>query len=266
MIFNWLKARRRKEILEQPFPGAWRRIMDAMVPYYGCLDQDEKIQLEQLVQVFLEEKDFEGCGGLELNDTIRVTVAAQACVLLLGLEHDLYQKLDSILLYPSTVVTPETGVRVFAGMPQISENPVPISGQAFMRGPVILVWDAVKQGAKHADGHNVVYHEFAHIIDMYDGRVDGTPLLSSRKQYRAWAQICTKEFFSLKEQSNKGKKTFLNAYGATNEPEFFAVATEYFFERPLELKEKHHSLYTLLAAFYNQDPAARFLAKRTSAE
>lgn len=259
MIFNWLKARRRKEILEQPFPDEWRQIIDKMVPYYGYLDHNERTHLEQLVQIFLEEKDFEGCGGLELNDTISLTVAAQACVLLLGLEHDLYRKLDSILIYPSTVVTPETGASVFAGMPQIAENPVPVLGQAFMRGPVILVWDAVKQGAKHPDGHNVVYHEFAHIIDMYDGRADGTPMLSSKKHYRRWAQICTKEFLNLKERSERGKKTFLNAYGATNEPEFFAVATEYFFEKPVKLKEKHNSLYNLLAAFYNQDPAAKFL-------
>lgn len=257
MIFKWLKERRRQEIIKTPFPDAWRQILTEMVFHYNHLNSDEKIHLEQMIQVFIEEKSFEGCGGLEITDTIRVTISAEACMLLLGLGHDLYKKLDSILVYPSTVVTPEVAASVFSGITEVTGDGTPILGQAFMGGPVILVWDAVKQGARHPDGHNVVYHEFAHIIDMYDGRADGTPMLSSRKQYKRWAKICTKEYFKLKERSKQGKKNFLNSYGATNEPEFFAVATEYFFEKPVKMKEKHPSLYQLLQEFYNQDPSAR---------
>lgn len=257
MIFKWLKERRRKEILKTPFPEEWRQIIESRVFHYQYLNQEEKHHLEQMIQVFVEEKNFEGCGGITLTDEIIITISSEACMLLLGLGHNLYKKLDSILVYPSTVVTPETSASVFSGITEISRDSTPILGQAFMGGPVILVWDAVKQGAKHPDGHNVVYHEFAHIIDMYDGRADGTPLLSSKSQYKKWAEICTREFTELKERSRRGKKSFLNSYGATNEPEFFAVATEYFFEKPVKMKQKHPSLYTLLQSFYNQDPAAR---------
>ena len=261
MIFAWLKARKRKEIVKQEFPEAWRAILHEMVSHYKYLNDKDQDHLEKLIQVFIAEKNYEGCNGLEITDTIRVTIAANACMLLLGLSHDLYKNLDSILVYPSTVVIPESRVSMFSQSPSVTRNEVAILGQAFMRGPVILIWDAVKRGAKHPErGHNVVYHEFAHIIDMYDGKADGTPILSSRDQYKKWAKICTKEFFLLQERSKKGKKTFLDKYGATNEPEFFAVATEYFFDKPVKMKKKHPSLYTLLQGFYNQDPAGR--AKR----
>lgn len=258
MIFAWLKARKRKKIVEQEFSQNWRVILQEMVSHYNYLGEPDQDHLEKLIQIFIAEKNFEGCNGLEITDTIKVTIAAQACMLLLGLSHDLYKKLDSILVYPSTVVIPESRVSMFSQSPNITRNEVAILGQAFMRGPVILIWDAVKLGAKHPErGHNVVYHEFAHIIDMYDGKADGTPILSSKGQYKKWAKICTKEFFLLKERSQAGKKTFLDEYGATNEPEFFAVATEYFFDKPKKMKKKHPSLYTLLQNFYNQDPASR---------
>lgn len=257
MIFKWLRERRRERITQQPFPALWYQVLLDNVHHYHFLDDEERDHLEKMIQVFIAEKNFEGCGGLELRDEVKVTIAAEACLLLLGLGHDLYRKLDSVLVYPSTVIPPESKVSVFAGITGISRDEVPVLGQAFMRGPVILVWDAVKFGARKADGHNVVYHEFAHIIDMFDGRADGTPLLSSKDHYRKWARICTEEFFTLQEQVSKGKKTFLDGYGATNEPEFFAVATEFFFERPREMKERHSSLYALMQSFYNQDPANR---------
>lgn len=258
MIFAWLKARRRKEIVKQEFPKNWRVILQKMVSHYSYLNEHDQDHLEKLIQIFIAEKNFEGCGGLEITDTVKVTIAAEACMLLLGLSHDLYKKLDSILVYPSTVVIPESRVSMFTQSPEVTRNEVAILGQAFMRGPVILIWDAVKLGAKHPErGHNVVYHEFAHIIDMYDGKADGTPILSSRNQYKKWAKICTKEYFLLKERTQKGKKTFLDSYGATNEPEFFAVATEFFFDKPVKMKKKHPSLYSLLQGFYNQDPASR---------
>jgi Mlc titration factor MtfA (ptsG expression regulator) len=227
------------------------------------LDDAERSELQATMQVFLEEKQWEGCGGLELTDEIRVTIAAQACLLQLGLPHDYYRNVESILVYPSTVVPPERHPGVFELVGDPIAASIPIMGQAFARGPVILVWDAVLHGARHPEqGHNVVYHEFAHKLDMLDGAADGTPLLADRDQFAEWVAVCSAEFLRLRSLAEKGHKTFLDAYGATSEAEFFAVATEEFFDRPLALQKHVPKLYHVLSAYYRQDPAGR--AHRTS--
>ncbi len=257
-MFHWLRDHRRKEILKKPFPVQWREILENMVVHYGFLNSDEKTHLEQLVQVFMAEKNFQGCNELEMTDEIRVVISAEACMLLLGLSHDLFRKLITIFVYPSTVVTAPARGGVFTQSPLIERQRTAILGQAFMRGPVVLVWDAVKKGARHPEtGHNVVYHEFAHIIDMADGTVDGTPELHSRDQYKVWAEVFSKEFLDLRKRSEKGKNTFLDPYGATNEAEFFAVATEYFFDKPVKMQKSHKALYDVLSGFYMQDTAKR---------
>ncbi len=258
-MFKWLEHHRRKEILKSPFPAEWRKILEDRVVHYSFLNSDEKKHLEQLVQVFIAEKKFEGCNGLEITDEIRVVISAEACMLILGLPHDLYRKLVSILVYPSTVFTPPPRAGLFVTQ-SMAVEPVqtPILGQAFRQGPVILVWDAVKREARHPEsGHNVVYHEFAHYLDMLDGVADGTPGLHSREQYKIWAKVFSEEFFKLRDKAKKGKKTFLDPYGAKNEAEFFAVATEYFFDKPIQMQRKHKALYDVLAGFYLQDTAER---------
>lgn len=232
--------------------------MTAMVVHYSYLDEGEQQSLEQLVQIFIAEKNFEGCGGLQLTDEIKVVVAAQACLLVLGLPPFQYLRLDSILIYPTTVTVPPKRVSMFEGAPMIVPDQHAILGQASLNGPVILVWDAVQRGARHPEqGHNVVYHEFAHILDMRDGTADGTPELHTRDLYRQWVTICTKEFFKLKKQVEKGKKSLLDSYGAIHEAEFFAVATELFFDRPLRMQDEYPQLYELLTAYYRQDTALR---------
>ena len=257
-MFHWLKDYRRKEILKEPFPAKWREILEKRVTHYSFLNSDEKIHLEQLVQVFIAEKKFEGCNGLEITDEIRVVISSEACLLILGLPHDLFRQFVTIIVYPSTIITPLSKVGVFTQCPFFERPGIAISGQAFKRGPVILVWDAVKRGARHPEtGHNVVYHEFAHILDMFDGTADGTPELHSRDQYRIWAKIFSEEFFELRSKAEKGKKTFLDPYGAENEAEFFAVATEFFFDKPVKMQKNHKALYDVLAGFYLQDTAER---------
>ncbi len=256
--FNWLRGHHRQEILKTPFPPEWRQLLTKLVVHYSYLAAEEKTTLEQMVQVFVAEKNFEGCNGLEMTDEIRVVIAAEACLLILGLPHDLYRKLLSILIYPSTVVVPRAKEGVFTQSPLVERPELAISGQAFMRGPVILVWDAIKRDARHPElGHNVVYHEFAHILDMLDGVADGTPELDSREQYQQWAEVFSAEFRNLRTLSKRGQPTFLDAYGATNEAEFFAVATEYFFDKPVTMQETHLALYDVLGGFYRQDPAER---------
>lgn len=262
-MLHWLKDHRRKEILKEPFPVKWKEILEQRVIHYSFLNSDEKIHLEQLVQVFIAEKSFEGCNGLEITDEIRVVISSEACLLLLGLRHDLYRQVVTILVYPSTVVIPPSKVGVFIQNPFFERPKTAISGQAFMRGPVILVWDAVKRGARHPEsGHNVVYHEFAHILDMLDGAADGTPGLHSRDQYRIWAKVFSEEFLELRSKSKKGEKTFLDTYGAKNEAEFFAVATEFFFDKPVKMQRTHKALYDVLAGFYRQDTAERELRSK----
>ena len=261
-MFHWLRDHRRTELRERPFPPEWETLVAANVAHYRMLNNLDRTELCALTQVFLEEKQWEGCGGLDLTDEIRVTIAAQACLLLLGIPHDYYRNVESILIYPSTVVLPERQPGVFERIDGPVEASVPLLGQAFTRGPVILVWDAVLRGARHPEkGHNVVYHEFAHKLDMLDGAADGTPILIDRDRLAEWVAVCSREFLRLRRLAETGQKTFLDAYGATNEAEFFAVATEEFFDRPLALQQHAPDLYDVLRAYYNQDPAERVVRR-----
>ncbi|THB77039.1 MAG: zinc-dependent peptidase, partial [Desulfobulbaceae bacterium] len=231
-MFNWMKKIRRKRVFKTEFPSSWRNFLNDHVAHYHYLSTEEQEKLEKLIQFFIAEKNFEGCGGLEMTDEIKVVISAQACLLVLGLPPFQYAELDSVLVYPSTVKIPAQKSGFFDSTPGIVPGGQPILGQAWLRGPVILVWDAVVRGARHPErGHNVVYHEFAHILDMRDGSADGTPVLHSRADYNQWVEICSREFLRLKKQREKGKKSILDQYGAVHEAEFFAVATELFFDR-----------------------------------
>lgn len=257
-MFTWFKKRRRKKILQEPFPTHWREILNETVIHYSFLAQEEKTQLEQLIQFFIAEKNFEGCGGLDLTEEIKVVISAQACLLVLGLPSFQYHDLESVLVYPTTVTLPQSRQSFFDSTPTIVPDTQQILGMASMRGPVILVWDAVIHGARNPEhGHNVVYHEFAHILDMRDGSADGTPELYNRKLFQDWVEIFTREFLRLQREVENGRKTVLDPYGAIHEAEFFAVATELFFDRPLKLQKEIPDLYDVLTAYYRQDTAAR---------
>lgn len=260
-MFHWLRDSRRSETRNIPFPSEWEVYVRANVPHYNLLNEAERAELHATIQVFLDEKEWEGCGGLELTDEIRVTIAADACLLQLGLPHDYYRNVESILVYPSTVMIPEHQPGVFERVENPMDGNTPILGQAFAHGPVILVWDAVLHGARHPEqGHNVVFHEFAHKIDMLDGAADGTPPFAESEQLAKWVAVCSSEFQRLRALADKGHKTFLDSYGAKNEAEFFAVATEEFFNRPIILLEHAPDLYHVLSSYYCQEPAERMHA------
>jgi Mlc titration factor MtfA (ptsG expression regulator) len=240
--------------------------MQRNVAHYRWLDPDEAKRLRDLVRVFVAEKHWEGCGGLVLDDEIRVTIAAQACMLILGLPDDSYRRVATILVYPSTVVLPERHLGAFEVPLAPVSGPLPILGEAQRRGPVVLVWDAVERTGRHPErGHNVVYHEFAHKLDMLDGRADGTPPLHDRAEIERWASVCAREYLALRKQVAQGESSLLDGYGATNEAEFFAVATELFFDRPRALRARHADLYQILQRYYRQDPAAREMHRPDSA-
>ncbi len=257
-MLNWFRERRRKKILQAPFPLEWRKIVTRGVQHYSYLDEQEQQRLRQLIQIFIAEKQFEGCGGLQINDEIRVVIAAQACLLVLGLPPSQYLQLESVIVYPTTVTIPPSKQSIFSQGGMIVPDGQAILGQAFLRGPVILVWDTVQQNARHPEqGHNVVYHEFAHVLDLRDGAADGTPILQNSTLYRAWVETCSREYASLKDKTLKGQKSLLDYYGSINEAEFFAVATELFFDRPLRMQKELSELYKVLSEYYRQDTAAR---------
>jgi len=203
----------------------------------------------------MEEKQFEGCDGLVITDEIRVAIAAQACLLLLHRDTDYYPDFKSILVYPSTYYS-----RITEEDEQAAQG---LAGQSWLRGPVILAWDSVLGGVSNpSDGHNVVFHEFAHKLDEENGLADGVPPLCVKctppeqlSRYRSWAQILSKEYAELCQATQAGQKSVLDEYGATNPAEFFAVVTECFFEKPRPLRQQHPALYDELKRFYQQDPA-----------
>jgi Mlc titration factor MtfA (ptsG expression regulator) len=258
-MFHWFTERRRRHLLEQPFPAAWAEILERDVTVLRRLDPSLHQRLRDLTQVFIDEKHWEGCGGLELTDEHRVTIAAQACLLLVGVNnHDLFSEAVSILVYPSTVVIPRRAQRVFEVPPTAPELETPILGQAFKAGAVVIAWDRARAGAQDHDGHhNVVLHELAHEIDMHDGPIDGTPPLPDETRRRAWIAACEPAFLELRAAVARGEHTFLDAYAATNEAEFFAVATESYFTRPRAMAHAMPALFAVLRDFYQVELAPR---------
>jgi Mlc titration factor MtfA (ptsG expression regulator) len=253
-MLAWLRRRRRDAIRHREFPAEWRAIIEKNVPYVAQLPPADREELFGHVQVFLAEKHFEGCGGLQITDEVRVTIAAQACVLLLHRQTDDYPNLESILVYPSTYVVPG-GRRRPDGL--IEDGPQARLGESWTRDLVVLAWDNVLSGAADIhDGHNVVLHEFAHQLDQESGAGDGAPPLPRRSMYVAWARVLGHDFDELVRETQHHHREVLDQYGATNPAEFFAVATETFFEKPLQLRTKHPELYRELQEFYRQDPAA----------
>jgi Mlc titration factor MtfA (ptsG expression regulator) len=257
-MFHPFIDRRRKKLTQAPFPSLWEDIIRRNVAHYCMLEDAERDHLRGLIQVFIAEKNWEAAGGLELTDEIRLTVSAQACLLLLGLPHNYYQNVLSIIVYPSTVVPPQRQPGFFESTLAPLKVAQPIIGQAFRQGPVIIIWDAALRSSRHPEfGHNVIYHEFAHKLDMLNGAADGTPPLRDRAEYRDWVQTCSREYLRLKNDTQMGRESFLDAYGATNEAEFFAVATEQFFDQPQLMIKHAPDLYRVLKEYYRQDPAER---------
>jgi len=244
------RQQKRRALLSIPFPPEWSAILKENLPPYQKISTQLQQQLHEYIRIFISEKSFEGCGGLTLTDEIKVTIAAQACMLLLNRKCDCYPKLYSVLVYPSTYVA---STRNSSDL-HPTDSSVRL-GESWKHGTVVLAWDSVKGGALNfQDGHNVAMHEFAHQLDQEDGRADGAPILEIRSAYSAWSQVFSKEYEMLMHKTMKGKKGVMDKYGATNPAEFFAVATETFFEKPAQLKKKHPELYHELQGFYKVNP------------
>lgn len=254
-IFHPLRNRRRKALDLLPFPRAWSAIIEKNVPYCLALHPDELRHLEGLIKVFVSEKHFEGCSGFIITDEVKVTVAAQACLLLLNLTHNYYDQLVSILIYPASFNFKQEQRHAIG---TVSESELPASGLSSSVGVVVLSWpDAIDGSLNPGDGINVVLHEFAHQLDQLDGRMNGAPLLKSAAMYREWCKVLSAEYAQLREDVAGQRNSLIRAYGATQPAEFFAVVTEIFFEQPIQLQHEHPELYEEFKAYYCQDPAAR---------
>jgi len=247
------RSRRRARLRETPLGESARELIERRVAWFRRLPAEDRRELEGLVQIFLAEKRFEGCAGLVVSDEMRLVIAVQACILLLGRGADVYPGLVTILVYPHAYVAQQ--ITHHGGI--VTETESVRIGQSWRQGSLVLAWDHVSADAADVhDGHNVVFHEFAHALDMEDGAADGIPPLPSRSRYIAWARVLGAAYADLVEQVHRQHASVLDAYGATDPAEFFAVATECFFERPLALERTYPALYGELRHFYHRDPAA----------
>ena len=256
MVFGWFRKRRRKRLIASPFPQEWERILEADFALWPALTESEQTKLRQAIQIFVAEKNWEGCGGLELTDAMRVIIAAQACLLGLGLDELYFDHVKSILVYPDAYRVPDAQsssnwIQIEGGSPRM--------GEAWWRGPVILSWKHALAGAREeTNGENLVLHEFAHQLDMLNGRtVDGTPPLENQEQLDRWIETMTEAYETLTHHCRHGQPSVMSYYGTTNVGEFFAVATESFFSEPVDFRIEFPDVYDRLVEFYKQDPVKR---------
>jgi hypothetical protein len=245
---------RLRRALARPFAPEWRRILEANVGAYPGMDGALQAQVHKLVQQFLHQKKFVGCAGLEIDDTIRVTIAGQASLLLLNRPSRVFPDLTTILVYPSAFMTARKQVDE-AGV--VSDTPQHLLGESWGDGRVVLSWDHVLHGGQNwTDGQNVVLHEFAHQLDSESGSNNGAPYLGGRTRYQDWSQVLGRDFEHLRADALYRQPSVLDHYGATNPAEFFAVATETFFEKPYQMAERHPELFAQFEQYYRVDPRA----------
>jgi Mlc titration factor MtfA (ptsG expression regulator) len=243
---------RRRRLRQRPFPAEWRQHLRRGVPYLQSMPVDLQLQLKQHIQVFLAEKPFIGCAGLEVTDAMRVTIAAQACLLLLNRRTGYFPELRQVLVYPGAFVVDKEHVDESGVVQDVREV---LAGESWSQGQVILSWEDVVDGAAVPDdGRNVVIHEFAHQLDQENGPANGAPRLPNRAAHERWARVLGAEFAVHQRHVRKGWPTLIDGYGATDPAEFFAVASEVFFEQPRRLADEHAALYGELRAFYKVDP------------
>ena len=245
------RNKRRAELMSKDISSKQKVFIEKNLPLYHRLPEELKMQLHGLVNVFLAEKTFIGCGGQEITDEVRVTIAAQACMLLLNRTPRFFPRLKTIYVYPHTYVA--KGVIYDGGI--VVEGKSARLGESWQHGPVVLAWDSITGGARNVqDGQNVVLHEFSHQLDQEDGDADGVPILDNRSSYRTWAAVLGEEYDTLQDQTEHRRRSVIRHYGATNPAEFFAVATETFFEKPNQMHKKAPDLYEELKSYYKLDP------------
>jgi len=248
---HWREYQRNK-VRSTPFQKQWRKIIQQRMPYFRQMPADLQLQLKQHIQVFVAEKEFIGCNGIKITDEIKITIAAQACLLLLNRKTDYYPKLKTILVYPRAFLK-EQSQRGADGVEFTKK--VALSGESWGFGKIVLSWEDSLHGAELPnDGHNVVIHEFAHQLDQENGNANGAPILGRGQNYQCWSAIFSQQFEILRKQAAAGIPSIFDYYGATEPAEFFAVVSEVFFERSKQFHQEHPALYKQLTNYYKVDP------------
>ncbi|WP_332854127.1 zinc-dependent peptidase [Duganella sp. S19_KUP01_CR8] len=242
---------RLRRVLAQPLPAEAQAILQRNIPVYRRMAPDLQQQLQRMVVQFLHQKKFIGCEGLEVSDEMAVTIAGQACLLLLNRPSKVYPALHTILVYPSAFVAQRAEIGP-GGV--VTPGHHSMLGESWDDGRVILSWDDVISGPGR--GHNVVLHEFAHQLDSESGRANGAPYLGNPASYREWSEVLERDFHNLRHSAMYRQHSVMDHYGATNPAEFFAVATETFFEKPYQMAEHHAELYAEFLKYYRVDPRA----------
>jgi MtfA peptidase len=255
-MFTWWRNRRRRKLLDEPFPAWWEAILKRNVAHYELLMPAQQRDLQDITRILISEKRWEGCNGLTVTPEMQVTVAAQAALLLLGIKHDYFQRVSSIVLYPSHFSTPNPE----DDWEDDELSDTMLSGQAVYRGPVILAWDEVIRESRHPeDGFNVVIHEFAHQLDFYDYEINGTPPLATQELADRWAKVMQAGYEQHVQTLRSGQETFFTQHAADDETEFFADASEAFYCRPHDLHAFDQDIFELLASYYQVDPRKWFV-------
>jgi Mlc titration factor MtfA (ptsG expression regulator) len=250
LIAREVRARRRAAQSNRPFNPEWRTLLEHSLPLYGRIPPALRLRLEPIVRRFLSDVDFVGCQGLEVTDEMRLIIGLQACLLIVERDPRAYESMRSVLIYPDEFVVAdadedESGV--------VTEGEQVLSGQTVDTARVVLSWRDVQKAGVEGDVYNVVLHEFAHYLDhTMDGALTDTS--SRRKAFEAWHGVLAREYEALCAALERGDDTLIDPYGAEHPAEFFAVATETFFEEPGEMRRRHPQLYGELRRFYGLDP------------
>jgi MtfA peptidase len=248
---GWIRSWRRRRVLAKHRidPALWRRVVSKLHFLRG-LDAAQTRRLQELALLFLAEKQFVGARGQVLDDAIRLSIAAQACLPILELGLDWYQGWTGIVIYPHDFRVRRSEMDEGGVVHEWDDE---LAGESWPGGPVILSWDA----AQHDERANVVIHEFAHKLDMRSGEADGVPPLPEGMERKAWGAALARAYGSFCDAVDRGRDSWLDPYAAEHPSEFFAVLTEAFFEAPNETRRRYPEMYEQLRRFYRQDPAQR---------
>jgi len=260
MLFSWISARRRRKLLADPFPSWWEGYLTRNVAHYALLSPPEQDRLRDITRILIAEKRWQGCGGLFVTEEMKVTIAAQAALLLLADERRYYRFVWEIVVFPTAFRTP---VRA-DGWEDDLLSEIPLAGRAVDRGPVLLAWDQVlPEGREPRSGVNVVIHEFAHQLDFAEGLTIGTPPLGDRSLEARWQPVLSERYQKhCNNVARKRRDPLFTPHAADNEAEYFANASEAFYCRPIQLKRMVPDVYELLAAYYRVDPIAWFSGRK----
>lgn len=255
---KWFTEWRRARILKRAMVDEklWLATL-TRYPFLQSLPDAERMRLRESVTLFLHDKSIHGAGGLEMRDEIRVSIAAQACILILNLSADYYRGWVEVIVYPDEFVATYEFIDEDGVAHLVHE---PMSGESWLHGPVILSW-ADARGTGYA-GYNVVIHEFAHKLDMLNGDANGFPPLHAEMSRDVWSRVFAGAYENFCARVERGEHGAIDPYAAESPAEFFAVASEAFFEAPHIVQSAYPEVYRELSLFYRQDPASRLAPMR----